>query len=128
MHPLPQRVVTDFNMAQWPPIRLQLFEDWMWVEYRVRNSLVYFCRLAFSWGRGWGLGGKARGRGGRSKSRLGCYGHRLTYSESSLISPTLKDTQETLKKQDLSFRVCPELSGHGTLEEEFTSPRKTKNS
>lgn len=84
--------------------------------------------LGLFMGAGVGGVGEGRGKGGQSKSRLGCYRHRLTCSESSLISPTPKDTQETLKKQDLSFWVCPELSGHGSLEEEFTSPRKTKNS
>lgn len=44
------------------------------------------------------------------------------------MGPTLNDIQETLKKHDLLFWVCTELSGHGSLEEEFASPGKTKNS
>lgn len=35
------------------------------------------------------------------------------------MGPTLSDIQETLKKHDLLFWMCPELSGHGSLEEEF---------
>lgn len=44
------------------------------------------------------------------------------------MDPTLNDIQEMLKKHDLLFWVCHELSGHGSLEEESTSPGKTKNS
>lgn len=43
------------------------------------------------------------------------------YPEGSLMGQTLSDIQETLKKHDLLFRECPELSGHRSLEEEFTS-------
>ena len=43
------------------------------------------------------------------------------------MGPALDDIQKnTLKKQDLSFWVCPKRQGHGSLEEEFTSPGENK--
>ena len=66
--------------------------------------------------------------GKHSQCRLGCR-LRLLFilcNETILMDLALDDIQKFLKKHDLSFWVWPELQGHGSLEEEFTSPGENK--
>ena len=124
MHTRPPRDGTDFSVAQYPPVGLPA----LWGLYmggQVRNSPPFAPVTGLFMWMGW------RGKSTEvkhSQCGLGCRLRLLfiLWNERSLMDLALDDIQKFLKKHDLSFWVWPELQGHGSLEEECTSPGENK--